>query len=108
MRLLPLGALGARQARRPEPRALDAARNADASDPKTKAALVFAQSILDARGGVSDSDVRAVRSAGYTDGQIAEIVAVVALNIFTNFINRAFDVEIDFPRVEPRNHALAR
>jgi len=57
---------------------------------------------------VSDSDVRAVRSAGYTDGQIAEIVAVVALNIFTNFINRAFDVEIDFPRVEPRNHALAR
>lgn len=90
------------------PAQLDAARNADASDPKTKAALVFAQSILDARGSVSDSDVRAVRSAGYTDGQIAEIVAVVALNIFTNFINRAFDVEIDFPRVEPRNHALAR
>ena len=36
---------------------------------------------------------------GYTDGEIVEIVANVALNIFTNYFNHVADPEIDFPRV---------
>ena len=37
--------------------------------------------------------------AGYTDGEIAEIVAHVALNVFTNYFNRAAQTDIDFPLV---------
>ena len=33
------------------------------------------------------------------DGQIVEIMAHVALNLFTNYINVALDVPVDFPRV---------
>ena len=81
---------------------IEAARDGQASDPKAIAALAFAQRLLQTRGGVDASDIDGVRDAGFTDGQIAEIVGAVALNIFTNMFNRAFDVEIDFPRVEPR------
>ena len=33
---------------------------------------------------------------------IAEILAHVALNIFTNYTNVAFDVPVDFPKVALR------
>lgn len=82
--------------------ALEAARDAGASDAKARAALAFAQRIIDERGGISPSDIAAVRNAGYTDGEVAEIVANVALNLYTNYFNRAFDVDVDFPRVAPR------
>ncbi len=84
---------------------IDAARDAGSSDPKTQAALTFAQSVINRRGGVGDRDVTAVRAAGYSDAEIAEIVATVALNVFTNFFNRAFDVDVDFPLVEARSPA---
>ena len=42
---------------------------------------------------------RSVRAAGYTDGEIAEIIAHVALNVFTNYFNRAAQTDIDFPLV---------
>ena len=37
--------------------------------------------------------------AGYTDGDIAELVANVAANIFTNYFNHVARTEVDFPRV---------
>jgi hypothetical protein len=40
-----------------------------------------------------------VRTAGFSDTKIAEIIAHVALNVFTNYFNRAADTEIDSPRV---------
>ena len=48
---------------------------------------------------MSASSVEELRNQGLTDGEIAEIVAHVALNIFTNYFNIAFDVDVDFPRV---------
>ena len=73
------------------------ARRGTASDEKTHAALEFARKIVKDRGHVSDEDVEDVRRAGYTDGEIAEIVANVALNIFTNYFNHVAGTEVDFP-----------
>ena len=56
--------------------------------------------MLDRRGGVSESDVKKVRDTGFSDGEIAEIVAAVAINVFTNFFNRTADVDVDSPHVE--------
>lgn len=39
------------------------------------------------------------RAAGFDDGEIAEIVAHVAPNVFTNYLNRVAEAEIDFPKV---------
>jgi hypothetical protein len=38
-----------------------------------------------------------VRDAGYSDGQIVEILAVTAENIFTNLLNVVAETDIDFP-----------
>ena len=73
------------------------ARRAVASDSKEGDALEFARKIVSDRGHVSDDDVQQVRKAGYTDGEIAEIVANVALNIFTNYFNHVAGTEVDFP-----------
>lgn len=73
------------------------ARRAVASDGQEQAALEFARKIVSDRGNVSDDDVQKVRQAGYTDGEVAEIVANVALNIFTNYFNHVARTEVDFP-----------
>jgi uncharacterized peroxidase-related enzyme len=75
------------------------ARHGTASDEKTHAALAFARKIVEDRGHVNDEDVEEVRSVGYTEGEIAEIIANVALNIFTNYFNHVAETEIDFPLV---------
>lgn len=73
------------------------ARHATSDEPKVAAALAFARKINDKRGQVSDADVAALREHGFTDGEIAEIIANVVLNIFTNYFNIAAETEIDFP-----------
>ncbi|MCA9281203.1 MAG: carboxymuconolactone decarboxylase family protein [Phycisphaeraceae bacterium] len=83
-------------------KAIEAARDGEASESKAHAALAFARRILETRGGVDEADIDRVRDSGFSDAQIAEIIGAVALNLFTNIFNRAFDIEIDFPRVEPR------
>jgi uncharacterized peroxidase-related enzyme len=74
-----------------------AARRGEATDPRDEAALRFAQTVVVERGHVSDDDVEQLREAGYDDGAIAEVVAVVALNLFTNYFNHVAATEIDFP-----------
>jgi len=84
---------------------IDSARNASSASPRNTAALKFAQAVVAAKGNVSDADVAAVRAAGFNDGEIAEIIAHVALNIFTNYFNTAAQVEVDFPKIALRHHA---
>lgn len=75
------------------------ARHAMAEEEKAKRALAFARTLVDSRGRVTDADLDQVRHAGYSDGEINEIVANVALNIFTNYFSHVADTdaEIDFP-----------
>ncbi len=68
-------------------------------DARMDAALNFARAIVAQHGAVSDADIESVRNAGFSDGEIAEIVANVALNIFTNYFNLVALTEIDFPKV---------
>jgi uncharacterized peroxidase-related enzyme len=76
-------------------------RRGTAVDPKSDALIRFARKVVDERGQVSDADVAEVRAAGLDDGAIAEVVANVALNIFTNYFNHVAETDIDFPKVEP-------
>lgn len=79
-----------------------AAQAGNSTDPKTQVALDFAAKLVLERGNVSQSDVDLVREAGFSNEEIAEILAHVALNIFTNYTNVAFDVPVDFPKVSLR------
>ena len=50
---------------------------------------------------------RRVREAGYGEGEIAEIIAAVALNIFSNYFNHIAETEVDFPPVALATKAAA-
>ncbi|MFP3835871.1 carboxymuconolactone decarboxylase family protein, partial [Chryseobacterium sp. SIMBA_028] len=64
-----------------------AARRGGSAEEKADAAVKFAVKIAEARGGVSTSDVEDVKAAGFDDGELLEIVAHVAANTFTNYLN---------------------
>jgi uncharacterized peroxidase-related enzyme len=68
-------------------------------DAKVQAALDFANAIVHSRGRVSDAQLQAVRSAGYSEAEVVEIIAHVALNIFTNYFNHIAETVIDFPQI---------
>jgi len=42
-----------------------------------------------------------VGKAGFTDAQIIEIVANIALNIFSNYFSSVAKTELDFPLLQP-------
>jgi uncharacterized peroxidase-related enzyme len=67
------------------------------SDPKADAAVRFGRKVAETRGKVAHADLEAVRSAGFTDAQVIEIVSVVAENFLTNLINNVAETDIDFP-----------
>lgn len=79
-----------------------AAQGGKSTDPKTQAALNFSAKLVNDRGNVSKADVQALTTAGFNDADVAEILAHVALNIFTNYTNVAFAVPVDFPKVDLR------
>ena len=70
------------------------------TDPRTAAALAFAIAVVDKRAGIDTAEVNALRSAGFDDEDVVEIVAHIALNLFTNYLNVALDVPVDFPGVK--------
>lgn len=79
---------------------LASARQANAGDEKIDAALKFATILIAKQGLVSDEDVATVKNAGLNEGEIAEIVGHVALNVLTNYFNNTAATVIDFPVVK--------
>ena len=77
------------------------------ANAKTQAALNFAAAIVSERGLVSDEQLQAVRAAGYNDAEVVEMVANVAINIFTNYFNHIAGTVVDFPLVKSAAPAYA-
>lgn len=78
---------------------IDLNRQGRSHDARADAAVRFARRVVEMRGQVADADIESVRAAGYSDGEIIEIIAVVAINIFTNYVNNVVRTDIDFPHV---------
>ncbi len=75
-------------------------RKGGSTDVKADAAVRFAAEIVRNRGNVDVAAVDAVKAAGFSDAEIVEIIAHVALNTLTNYVNEVLDTEIDFPKVD--------
>jgi uncharacterized peroxidase-related enzyme len=74
-------------------------RQGRSEDPRTLALLALAQEIVETRGRLAASAVDGYRARGLSDAEIAEVVAHVALNVFTNYFNLTSGTEVDFPAV---------
>jgi uncharacterized peroxidase-related enzyme len=82
-------------------------RSGHSTDPHADVALQFAYKVATSRGHINDADVEAVRSAGYTEAQIVDIVAETAFSFITNLFNNTFKTETDavFPALQTRRAA---
>jgi uncharacterized peroxidase-related enzyme len=74
-------------------------RRSWSQDGKKRAGLNFAAELVVLRGRMNDERLHRVRAAGYSDAEIVEVVANVALNIFANYLNQVAGTESDFPKV---------
>jgi uncharacterized peroxidase-related enzyme len=70
-------------------------RSGSSTDPKRAAAARFAQELVNTRGRVSDTELAAVRDAGYSDPQILAIVALSVSFLMTNYLNNVIETDID-------------
>lgn len=77
------------------------ARRGHATAGREEAILAFTTETVAKRGQVSDDALHRARQAGLTDGEITEIVASVALNLFTNYMNLVAHIDVDFPAAAP-------
>lgn len=75
------------------------ARRGKADDPWAAAVLELAAATVRDRGTVADEQLAAARRAGLSDGQIVEVIAHVALNVFTNYLATAARIDVDWPLV---------
>lgn len=72
-------------------------REAASLNANDQAMLHFVQALVLQRGEVSDEDFSTVRKAGFSDGEIIEVVANVVLNIFSNYLNLIAQTDLDPP-----------
>jgi alkylhydroperoxidase family enzyme len=70
------------------------------NDARVDAAVRFATIVATERGHVSNAALREVQDAGFDDGEVMEIVAHVALNTLTNYVNEVAQTDVDFPAVD--------
>lgn len=77
-----------------------AAQAGQGTDARSTAALSFALQLVDRRGQIEPGELACLRDAGFDDDAIVEIIAHVALNLFTNYVNIALAVPVDFPPVK--------
>jgi uncharacterized peroxidase-related enzyme len=78
---------------------IDRARAGTSEDPKLAAILAFTLIVVRKRAQVGQGEVSAVKAAGVTDAELAEIMGNIAFNVYTNYLNIVADTEIDFPVV---------
>lgn len=80
----------------------DEAREAQkglASEPLDQALLTLALDVLDTRGHISEKTLSWVLAQGVSKEQVVEVVALVGLNSFSNWVNNVICPAIDFPEV---------
>ena len=76
------------------------ARQIQSDDPKIDAMLGFARNLVLRKADLPESDFADLKEAGVTEAEITEIIANVALNVFTNYFNHVAKTEVDFPKVK--------
>ncbi len=76
----------------------------DSANPRTAAILQFVGDVVRDRGLLAQngSALNRLRNAGVTDAEIVEVIAVIAINIFTNYFNHVAGTDIDFPHVSAK------
>ncbi len=81
------------------------AREFRSPDDQRGALLNFVRRVIATKGYVSDDELAAIRSAGYSDGQIAEAIAYIGLATYSNYFNHVHHTQLDVPAAPVRERS---
>jgi len=76
------------------------AQSFESEDAQRAAGLRFVREVVETRGHPSEEALQGAREAGYSDEEILEMIANVALTTFSNYTNDIAGTELDIPKVE--------
>ena len=76
------------------------AQGFESDDARRASGLRFVREVVETRGHPSDEALDGAREAGFSDEEILEMVAHVALTTFSNYTNDLAGTELDIPKVE--------
>ncbi len=65
------------------------------ADAKTAALVTFARAVVQQRGWMEEEQLNAFRSAGYTEVQVLDILAIAALKTISNYTNHLATTPLD-------------
>ena len=65
------------------------------ADAKLEALRTFAASVIEKRGWMSEDDIAAFRSAGYSQAQVLEVVLAASLKTLSNYANHLAETPLD-------------
>ena len=74
-------------------RDIELAKQGTATDPAIASIVAFGQQVIAAPAEIADADVERLRSHGYRDEQIAEVVGIVSLMLLTGAFNLVAGIE---------------
>lgn len=60
----------------------------------------LARQLVETRGHLNDEQIAAARAAGIDDVKIIEVIALVAVQTLTNYLNNTALTDIDFPAID--------
>jgi uncharacterized peroxidase-related enzyme len=72
----------------------------EASDVRSQAVLDFTKAVVNNRGQVEKSKVQALREQGFSDKAIVEILGVIGIYTFLNYVKHMTQPVLDFPSVK--------
>jgi len=78
-------------------------RRGKTNDPKLDAVIQLAASISENKGHAEESLLDAFYDAGFDDGALMELVGLISLRVFTNYVFALTKIPIDFPAADPIN-----
>ena len=78
---------------------LEKTRTGESNDTHVAAVLKLSNTITENAGDVDEADITAARKGGVTEERIGELVANLAPNILTNYVNVMAHVDNDWPGV---------
>jgi uncharacterized peroxidase-related enzyme len=81
------------------------ARIGNATQTMDRLITQFALKLVRSKAEISEEEFSTVVHSGLDEGLVVEIIANVALNLMTNYLNKVADTEIDFPVVDLKSAA---
>lgn len=79
-------------------------RKAQTNDDHLNAIIRLAKSITETKGKPSLALLDNFIAAGYNEGALMELVGLVTVRLFTNYVYALTDVPVDFPLAQPLNY----